>query len=92
MCVRLSIHVYISGIGFAICIVATYVSWYYNTIISWALYYFFSSMRSEVPWKTCNNSWNTPNCKDFDQRRLLFHQNITRKIANYTTPNEEFFE
>ncbi|WAR03545.1 SC6A4-like protein [Mya arenaria] len=77
-------------IGYAICIIATFVSWYYNTIISWAVFYFFSSMQSEVPWKHCHNPWNTPNCIDFEQRAEYYRQNITAK--NYTTPNEEFFE
>ncbi|KAG8230300.1 hypothetical protein J437_LFUL008491 [Ladona fulva] len=35
---------------------------YYNTIIGWAVYYLFTSFRSELPWTSCNNSWNTPNC------------------------------
>jgi solute carrier family 6 serotonin transporter-like protein 4 len=90
---------FFSGIGFGICIIATYVSWYYNTIISWALFYFFSSMRADVPWKTCNNTWNTNMCMDSEQRRAFFaarknvsEELVKKEVMNYTTPNEEFFE
>ncbi|XP_060564137.1 sodium-dependent serotonin transporter-like, partial [Ruditapes philippinarum] len=89
----------LKGIGFGICIIATYVSWYYNTIISWALFYFFSSMRADVPWKTCNNTWNTNMCMDSEQRRAFFaarknvsEELVKKEVMNYTTPNEEFFE
>ncbi|ELU16974.1 hypothetical protein CAPTEDRAFT_180018 [Capitella teleta] len=50
------------GIGFGICVIASYVAMYYNTIIAWSLYFLVSSFRSQVPWATCGNSWNTPNC------------------------------
>lgn len=50
------------GVGFAICLVATYVGMYYNTIIAWAFYYMFASFRSELPWASCHNDWNTPRC------------------------------
>uniref|UniRef100_A0A8B9TNI0 Transporter n=1 Tax=Anas platyrhynchos TaxID=8839 RepID=A0A8B9TNI0_ANAPL len=39
------------GIGFAICIIGLYVSFYYNTIIAWALYYFYSSFSGTLPWQ-----------------------------------------
>lgn len=50
------------GIGFAICVIATYMAFFYNTVISWAVYFMVSSFRSTVPWKTCDNAWNTENC------------------------------
>ncbi|KAK7506140.1 hypothetical protein BaRGS_00002862, partial [Batillaria attramentaria] len=56
------------GIGLAICVMTTFVAWYYNTIIAWAVYFFFSSFRNEPPWMSCNNTWNTENCTTFDQR------------------------
>ncbi|KAJ8275789.1 hypothetical protein COCON_G00075410 [Conger conger] len=37
---------------------------YYNVIITWALYYLFSSFQSLLPWENCNNTWNRPNCTD----------------------------
>lgn len=47
---------------------------YYNTIIAWALYYFFISIGSlinlELPWQNCNNEWNTELCRTMQHRRL----------------------
>lgn len=56
---------------------------YYNTIIGWAVYYLFASMRSELPWTSCQNSWNTANCTPVTA-------NYTNE--NNTSPAKEFFE
>ncbi|KAL7673665.1 hypothetical protein ACOME3_008518 [Neoechinorhynchus agilis] len=50
---------------------------YYNTIISWAVYYFFSSFRSEVPWKRCGHEWNSQCCLDADVAMYSTRNNIS---------------
>ncbi|XP_062822633.1 sodium-dependent serotonin transporter-like [Anolis carolinensis] len=54
------------GIGFAICVINLYVSFYYNTIIAWALFYFYSSFASTLPWAQCGQPWNTPDCTTYN--------------------------
>ncbi|KAG5281081.1 hypothetical protein AALO_G00067230 [Alosa alosa] len=72
------------GIGFAICIIALYVSFYYNTIIAWALFYFYSSFTSTLPWTSCNNPWNTENCTNYFAGSVNW--------TNYSrSPAEEFY-
>ncbi|XP_056139102.1 sodium-dependent serotonin transporter-like [Lampris incognitus] len=74
------------GIGFAICIIALYIAFYYNTIMAWALYYLLSSLGPSLPWTTCSNSWNTPNC----YRYLSTDRNVSWSNAS-TSPAEEFY-
>ncbi|CAB3998459.1 sodium- and chloride-dependent betaine transporter-like isoform X2, partial [Paramuricea clavata] len=50
------------GIGYSMMIVSFLCTVYYNVIIAWCLYYLSQSLRSEVPWKNCGNTWNTPQC------------------------------
>ncbi|XP_070591563.1 sodium-dependent serotonin transporter isoform X2 [Erythrolamprus reginae] len=73
------------GIGYAICIITFYVASYYNTIIAWALYYLISSFRSELPWVSCDNAWNTPKCLNY------FSNQSIAWTANSTSPAEEFY-
>ncbi|KAK4812966.1 hypothetical protein QYF61_002793 [Mycteria americana] len=73
------------GIGFAICIIGLYVSFYYNTIIAWALYYFYSSFSGTLPWASCDNPWNTPDCTNYFGRNNVTWTNFSR------SPAEEFY-
>lgn len=52
------------GVGMATVAISFIMCTYYNIIITWALYYMFSSFRSELLWENCNNTWNTVNCTD----------------------------
>ncbi|XP_071428023.1 sodium-dependent serotonin transporter-like isoform X2 [Pithys albifrons albifrons] len=73
------------GIGFAICIIGLYVSFYYNTIIAWALYYFYSSFSGTLPWASCDNPWNTPDCTNYFGSSNVTWTNFSR------SPAEEFY-
>ncbi|XP_052825146.1 sodium-dependent neutral amino acid transporter B(0)AT3 isoform X2 [Octopus bimaculoides] len=46
---------YLTGIGYSCIMVSYIVCIYYNTIISWCLYYFALSFRSELLWENCPN-------------------------------------
>ncbi|XP_029641283.2 sodium-dependent neutral amino acid transporter B(0)AT3-like isoform X1 [Octopus sinensis] len=46
---------YLTGIGYSCIMVSYIVCIYYNTIISWCLYYFALSFRSELLWAKCPN-------------------------------------
>merc|ERR1712223_2078059 len=51
------------GVGYCAVFIAYYVSFYYNVIIGWSIYYFGNSLSSSgLPWSSCNNSWNTEYC------------------------------
>ncbi|XP_050505352.1 sodium-dependent dopamine transporter-like [Diabrotica virgifera virgifera] len=84
------------GVGFCAVLVSFYVSFYYNVILAWALYFIGSSITSDLPWLHCNNTWNTEKCWDsmnsnnsFSQNLLRFGNGSTR--TNKHTPASEFF-
>ncbi|XP_050293388.1 sodium-dependent noradrenaline transporter-like [Anthonomus grandis grandis] len=83
------------GVGFCAVLVAFYVSFYYNVILAWALYYLGSSISEELPWVHCNNSWNTEKCWEMKNLNvttegLLPHnENVTRHTKH--TAAFEFF-
>ncbi|KAK2164414.1 hypothetical protein NP493_1414g01000 [Ridgeia piscesae] len=53
------------GIGYAMIAVSSLVSIYYNIIISWAIFYFFASFTSDLPWQHCDREYATPYCRTF---------------------------
>ncbi|XP_060925138.1 sodium- and chloride-dependent GABA transporter 2-like [Limanda limanda] len=50
------------GIGYASQIILFYGCISYMVILAWAFFYLFSSFSGELPWATCNNTWNTDAC------------------------------
>jgi hypothetical protein len=56
------INFFFQGVGFAMIINSVLCMLYYNVIISWALFYFISSFRTTLLWKTCGNWWNDERC------------------------------
>merc|ERR1719259_1017056 len=59
------------GLGYAAVILAFWLNIYYIIVICWALFYFFSSLTSELPWGTCDNWWNSEFCVSPYQRDSL---------------------
>uniref|UniRef100_A0A915E3X0 Sodium-dependent serotonin transporter n=1 Tax=Ditylenchus dipsaci TaxID=166011 RepID=A0A915E3X0_9BILA len=89
--IRLSEHLekicpMFKGIGYGICFICTFISCFYNAIIAHAVYFFISSLAWEVPWKTCNNTWNSEFCRE----SLEGFENVNNS-AELKTPSQEFY-
>ncbi|KAK3786209.1 hypothetical protein RRG08_034556 [Elysia crispata] len=65
------------GTGWAVVLIAFYTDFFYNVIIAWCLHFFFASFTGTLPWTSCENEWNTPNC--FDGKKK---PNTTAKGSN----------
>ncbi|RZC40284.1 sodium-dependent dopamine transporter-like [Asbolus verrucosus] len=74
------------GIGYAVVLIAFYVDFYYNVIIAWALRFFFASFTDMLPWTTCDNPWNTPNCRPFDFPSRNWTENNRTDLSIQTNP------
>ncbi|XP_029028820.1 sodium- and chloride-dependent GABA transporter 1 [Betta splendens] len=71
----------LKGVGVASVAISFIMCIYYNVVITWALYYLFSSFQAPLPWQNCNNTWNTPNCT----------HHATNSSAS-STASQEFFK
>ncbi|UJR09278.1 hypothetical protein I4U23_013523 [Adineta vaga] len=81
----------VKGIGWATVIINFMTAMFYNTIISWAVYYLVVSFKGfvdDLPWKRCNHPWNTHCCIAADVGEYQYSSllaNLT--ITNTTTPS-----
>ncbi|XP_051255873.1 sodium- and chloride-dependent GABA transporter ine [Dicentrarchus labrax] len=71
----------LKGVGMASVAISFIMCTYYNVVITWALYYLFSSFQATLPWQNCNNTWNTPNCT-----------NHATNSSYSSTASQEFFK
>lgn len=82
------------GVGICQCLISFYVSFYYNVIIAWSVYYLFSSFTSQLPWTTCDNSWNTPYCTPISHHPNHSHYNHSHHnhpYYNHSLYNQSFY-
>uniref|UniRef100_H0ZZM2 Transporter n=1 Tax=Taeniopygia guttata TaxID=59729 RepID=H0ZZM2_TAEGU len=54
----------LQGCGIAMLIISVLIAIYYNIILCYTLFYLFASFVPVLPWASCDNPWNTPDCKD----------------------------
>ncbi|XP_071818255.1 sodium- and chloride-dependent GABA transporter 2-like isoform X1 [Apostichopus japonicus] len=54
----------IKGVGYAAFSVSFVLCTYYIVIITWSLYYLFSSFTTKLPWGDCEGDWNDIYCND----------------------------
>ncbi|GFY59060.1 sodium- and chloride-dependent glycine transporter 2 [Trichonephila inaurata madagascariensis] len=73
------------GLGYGMVMVSGIVCIYYNIIIAWTLYYIYQSYN--VPWATCDNWWNTPDC--VKETPATCDSNFTSQ--NYTSNRTDCF-
>ncbi len=52
----------LTGVGWAMVGVSWVYCIYYNIIITWTLYFLGKSFTKNLPFASCDNSWNTDNC------------------------------
>ncbi|XP_023240509.1 sodium-dependent dopamine transporter-like [Centruroides sculpturatus] len=72
-------------VGYCAVLISWYVSFYYNVIICWALFFMVSSISPQLPWIHCQNIWNTETC--------LESADVNGTLpGNRTSPVVEFFE
>uniref|UniRef100_A0A8C4X2U1 Sodium- and chloride-dependent GABA transporter 2-like n=1 Tax=Erpetoichthys calabaricus TaxID=27687 RepID=A0A8C4X2U1_ERPCA len=76
------------GIGSANLIINAYFNFTYIIILAWAFFYLFYSFSKELPWASCNNTWNTVHCKEFDKN----FSTSSEELENSTSPAMEFWE
>uniref|UniRef100_A0A8C7CL71 Transporter n=1 Tax=Oncorhynchus kisutch TaxID=8019 RepID=A0A8C7CL71_ONCKI len=47
------------GVGYATQVIVALLNFYYIIVLAWAIFYLSYSFTWDLPWASCNNTWNT---------------------------------
>ncbi|XP_076451544.1 sodium- and chloride-dependent neutral and basic amino acid transporter B(0+)-like isoform X2 [Babylonia areolata] len=70
------------GVGISMCLISLLVAIYYNVIMAYTLFYFFSSMQKTLPWTTCQEGWT-----DCVEKRTKAPEECTYNETLFTMSN-----
>ncbi|XP_023280248.1 sodium- and chloride-dependent GABA transporter 3-like [Seriola lalandi dorsalis] len=76
------------GIGFGQLVISL-CFFIYILIEAWALFYLVFSFRSQIPWASCENTWNTAHCAGL---QTFNSSHVTANQTNITSAAIEFWE
>ncbi|XP_041724650.1 sodium- and chloride-dependent GABA transporter 2-like isoform X2 [Coregonus clupeaformis] len=77
------------GLGYGTQIIVALLNSYYIVVLAWGIFYLSFSFSWELPWSSCNNTWNTKNCVEFQRRNYSVNYTLPE---NSTSPVIEFWE
>nr|AME21430.1 GABA transporter 1 [Tetranychus cinnabarinus] len=91
------------GVGYAAAVMAFWLNTFYIVVLAWALYYAWSSLGLDVPWRDCNNPWNTKSCTTDSDLKVKWTNCRSDPItflddckllntSNYRSPVKEYWE
>ncbi|KAM3588189.1 uncharacterized protein V6R79_023709 [Siganus canaliculatus] len=77
------------GLGYGTQVIVTLLNFYYIIVLAWGIFYLSFSFSWDLAWSSCNNTWNTENCVEFQRRNTSINQTLN---LNTTSPVMEFWE
>ncbi|KAJ8401393.1 hypothetical protein AAFF_G00386240 [Aldrovandia affinis] len=77
------------GIGYATQVIVALLNFYYIIVLAWGIFYLRFSFTWDLPWASCNNTWNTETCTEFQRRNDSANYTFSE---NATSPVIEFWE
>ncbi|XP_029698076.1 sodium- and chloride-dependent GABA transporter 2 isoform X2 [Takifugu rubripes] len=73
------------GLGYATQVIVALLNIYYIVVLAWAIFYLSNCFTWDLPWASCNNTWNTDSCTAVQQwnSSISHHENATSPIIEF---------
>ncbi|PWA24592.1 hypothetical protein CCH79_00011725 [Gambusia affinis] len=74
-----------AGVGYATQVIVALLNIYYIVVLAWAIFFLFNSFTWDLPWASCNNTWNTDSCMAFQRGNgsVNHHENATSPVIEF---------
>eukprot|EP00092_Neocalanus_flemingeri_P021191 GFUD01022965.1.p1 GENE.GFUD01022965.1~~GFUD01022965.1.p1 ORF type:complete len:666 (-),score=86.69 GFUD01022965.1:154-2151(-) len=80
------------GLGFAVVCVGLFLAFFYNVVVSWAIWYLVASFNPNLDWIRCGHWYNSPNCwsvvnqDECEATGLVFWNNTCTDLTSVCSP------
>lgn len=81
---------YVAGVGYAAAVMSFWLNAYYIVVLAWALFYIYASLAPDLPWRTCDNPWNTQNCRSEYEPQNCTYDCLPPNVVR--SPVKEYWE
>ncbi|XP_062276045.1 sodium- and chloride-dependent GABA transporter 2 isoform X1 [Scomber scombrus] len=73
------------GVGYATQVIVGLLNIYYIVVLAWGIFYLSNSFTWDLPWASCNNTWNTDSCMAFQRGNssINHHENTTSPVIEF---------
>ncbi|XP_072291290.1 sodium- and chloride-dependent GABA transporter 2 isoform X2 [Eucyclogobius newberryi] len=65
------------GVGYATQVIVALLNVYYIIVLAWAIFYLSNSFTWDLPWASCNNTWNTGRTNSYYNTAIATATTIT---------------
>lgn len=80
------------GVGVMMVVFSSFVGIYYNTIIGYSVFYFFSTLELELPWSDCTGYWNNASQYTNKTCSVTFNSSTLSNTSSTLTPSDMYFQ
>uniref|UniRef100_V9KM56 Transporter n=1 Tax=Callorhinchus milii TaxID=7868 RepID=V9KM56_CALMI len=80
------------GLGFSSMVIVFFCNTYYIMVLSWGTYYLVHCFSSALPWATCNNTWNSAQCRETLSPSVCQNLTPNASCSLLQSPVVEFWE
>lgn len=70
------------GLGLCSVAINTFFCIYFNVLICYSVIYLVGSFMPNIPWMSCDNWWNTPECRTAEERALEAAAHLNHSISS----------
>ncbi len=78
---------FVLGVGYATQVIVGLLNIYYIVVLAWAIFFLSHSFTWDLPWASCNNTWNTGETKNKRCASAIHINSVCNRLSPSQSPS-----